>query len=113
MADAGGWSFTDFGAVGGFGAFILSVFGIVHLRGRKDAAIEAAAKDAKDALHAVAVLEKDLATHKLEVVEKYIPRNQVAALEARFFEHFDRWAKRVDEQFAALNERIDHVISRK
>jgi hypothetical protein len=119
MADVG-WSWSDLGSAGSFGAVLLTLAGYLHMSGKKTAAVDDAmakadeaknaADGAKSAADKVAI---DLAAYKLTASEKFVPREQIEHLESKILQRMDKQDERFDASITRLVERIDRVFTPK
>lgn len=108
----GSWSLSDLGTFAGIGSLFVALGGLVHLRGRKDQAAEAAKDRADEAARQAEAVAKELAAHKLYAAERFVPRGELSAMEDRLTRRIDDVGVRVETSVSKLGERIDRIAEK-
>ena len=108
MAD-GGWSFSDWNSMSGVGALVVTLGGLIHLRGRKDKTLETVQQDAKSAHDKAEAVAHDLADYKVKAVEKFATKDTFDLMETRISVQFERLGDRIGADMRALGTRIDGI----
>ncbi len=108
----GGWSLSDFNSFAGIGALFVTLGGVLHVRGRKDAAVDAAKEKAEEAKRHAEAIAADLAAFKFAAAEKFVPRMELAAMENRIFDRIDGMGRRVEASVSELGKRIDRIVEK-
>ncbi|MCW2276404.1 hypothetical protein GJ654_18935 [Rhodoblastus acidophilus] len=108
----GGWSLSDLNSFAGIGALFVTLGGVLHVRGRKDAAADAAKEKAEEAKRHAEAIATDLAAFKLAAAEKFVPRMELSAMESRLSDRIDGLGTRVEASVSKLGERIDRIAEK-
>ncbi len=107
MAD--GWQ-TDLGVIGAIVSMISTIGGYFYLHGRQSKSSEEISNKAIEAHRKAEAVGTDLATYKLEAVEKFVPRIHLHEMETRIIARMDKQDERVENNFQKLWERIDRAF---
>lgn len=110
MAADGGWTIADLSSLGGWGTFLVTAAGLLHLHGRQTRSAEEIAEKAKEARSEAKAVSDDLAAYKVEAVEKFVPRAHLDQMESRILTRMDKQDERFDASMGKIVERLDRAI---